>query len=192
MVDIETTGTLPDRHAILQISAVKFNLKTGAVSPDFFDRCLIMPKHRSWDEGTRNWWIDKKSSIINDIFDRAEDHRVVIDEFAKWAYPQNHLQFWSKPTHFDFMFLSSYFHDENIQNPFHYRFANDLNSYLRGLYYPKDVPNLNLEFKGDAHNALADTLHQLRLLFAHMKDVEAPSNQLEVLNEKVTDAVIDN
>lgn len=166
MVDLETTGTLPDRNAIIQISAVKFNLKTMEVSPDFFDQCLTVPKHRSWDEGTRKWW-SKQMVTLDAIQDRARPWQDVFIEFVEWAYPMGSLRFWSKPTHFDYNFISSYCHDLDLYQPFSYREATDMNSFLRGLYFPDPVKKLELEFQGVAHNAIDDTLHQIKEVMTH-------------------------
>jgi len=170
MVDIETTGTMPDRHSILQVSAVKFNLEAKTVCPVFYDRCLTMPTHRSWSQDTLAWWGKQKPTVLKGILSRQEPYRDVILDFAKWCYqPEQGLRFWAKPTTFDFMFLASYFADEGLPNPFHYRDATDMNSYLKGLHFPEAVPNLPWQNVGDAHNALADTLTQLKMLFAHVE-----------------------
>lgn len=174
MIDLETTGTMPDRTAIIQISAVKFNLETREVDPNFFDRCLSIPPHRFWDQSTAAWWAKQKPSTLRDILARQEDPRIVITDFAKWAYQTPKLRFWSKPTTFDFMFLSSYFNDEGLANPFHYsmsnqvNYSNDLNSFLTGLHYPNKVPEIAWTAGGSAHNALDDTLNQLKWLFDHL------------------------
>lgn len=187
MVDLETTHTLPDRGGILQIAAVKFNLKENQVSPDFFDMCLTVPNHRHWSEGTRNFWLNQKESVLQEILQRAEPWRDVMEKFMEYSYPINHLRFWSKPSHFDYNFLSSYFSDYGMPMPFHYRDANDMNSFLRGLYYEQDgkVPDLNLPFVGEVHNALFDTLHQVRVLLHHVHEIKRDAKKLI---QQVTDA----
>ena len=170
MVDLETTGTLPDRAGIIQIAAIKFNLETREVDTEFFDRCLWLPKWRSWDEGTRTWWGQQRPDILRGIMVRQEDPHVVMREFVEWVGERNQLRFWSKPTHFDFMFLSSYCNDLGVTNPFDFREATDLRSYMRGLYAPEPLQELSVPFIGDAHNALYDTLHQIQVLFAHCDD----------------------
>lgn len=167
MVDIETTHTLPDRGAILQIAAVKFNLKQRTINPEYFCASLTMPPHRAWDQSTQTWWLNQKRSVLTNILAQARPYRDVINEFAEWSYQNPGFRFWSKPTHFDFSFLASYFYDENLPNPFHFRVARDLNSYLEALFYPNEIPAEVTELKteGDAHNALNDVWHQLNLLF---------------------------
>ena len=179
MVDIETTGTSPDRGAILQISAVKFNLAERKVCHKFFDKCLSIPPHRGWDEDTRAWWNRQKPATLKEIMARQEPYRDVVQQFAQWAYQTPSLRFWSKPTTFDYMFVASYMKDENLFNPFHYRKATDLRSYLDGMYAPeglKDGFESEVEFTGEAHNALADTLHQLKVLFHYVDKHEGKLN----------------
>lgn len=169
MVDIETTGLNHNNNAILQIAAVKFNLEKDTVSPVFFDRCLMMPPQRYWDEGTRNWWLKSPEmrETLQGILGRGEDPLTVLEAFAQWAGPNT--RFWGKPTHFDFSFLQNYFESFDRAMPFFFRDANDMNSFIRARYWPNEAPNLEreLEFVGSAHNALHDALHQVKVLFAH-------------------------
>lgn len=172
MVDLETTGTQPDRNAIIQLSAVKFNLRERTVCDNFFNRCLEVPPHRFWSESTRNWWLSQDQTIIQEIFERMEDPRKVIEDFVDWSRPTGAFRFWAKPSHFDFNFISSYFSDYGFRNPYHFWEANDMRSYIRGLHAPEPMPDLNVEFVGKAHNALHDTLHQVKVLFAHADEVQ--------------------
>lgn len=183
MVDIETTGTMPDRHNIIQIAAVKFNIHTGAVSADYFDRCLGLVPHRFWDEGTKEWWGKQKRSTIDNIYSRMEDPAIVMKDFFEFARPFRGLTFWGKPTHFDFSFIASYFKDFNMENPFHYRHANDCNTFFRALHFPESPPDLErtLSFDGDAHNALWDTFHQVKVVLEHVKQAEAKRNELYIV-----------
>lgn len=178
MIDIETTGLQPDRSAILQIAAVKFNLKTREVSNNFFNRMLKMPKHRHWDQATLQWWNKDKRELLQTIMAKGEEPTLVFEDLTNFARgPGNTFPiFWSKPTHFDFMFLSSYYHDVDMINPFCYRSANDMNTFIRSQYYPEPVPDLKIPFEGTAHHALFDCINQIKVLFAHMEDVDATRN----------------
>jgi len=185
MVDLETTGTCSDRHGILQISAVRFNLQTGEVDTNFFDQCLTLPPWRSWDEGTRRWWSQQKRSTLMDILARARDPREVINEFCTWAYPAGSMRMWAKPVHFDFTFVKSYCHDFDLIVPFHYRHVRDVNTFVEGLYYPYEPLDIaEIEFEGPHHNALFDTLHQIKFLLEAIKRRNQPkeisSNVIDV------------
>ncbi|WP_419902160.1 3'-5' exoribonuclease domain-containing protein [Kiloniella sp.] len=168
MVDIETTDTMPDRGAIIQLAAVRFNLEKRTVdAKDMFDRCLKMPPTRRWGEDTRKWWSEQNQEVYRSITSRAEDPGLVMKDFCTWAYPQDSMRFWGKPTHFDFSFVASYCTDYGLHNPFHYRHANDMNSFLRGIYHPREVDEVDFQFEGDAHNAIHDVLNQIKYLFLH-------------------------
>lgn len=169
MVDTETTGTDPDNNAMIQLSAVKFDLKTQSVQPypQMFDRCLTMPKNRYWDESTRQWW-GKRPKVYQSIQMRAEDPAVVMKDFIDWVGFQNPgpVRFWAKPTTFDWSFVASYLRQFSLEQPFHYRYAVDMNSFIRGLANDPEleshyVPSLG----GDAHNALFDVLNQINQVF---------------------------
>lgn len=166
MVDLETSGTMPDRHGIIQLSAWKFNYDTGEISDDVFDRCLLIPKHRSWSEETRKWWMQQKAETLKAILNRAENPEVVMQAYADWVGYQHAtpIRFWSKPSHFDYMFTASYLTDFGIHNPCHYRWARDLNSFMAGLLKNPEHPEIEVEFQGDVHNAMFDALHQIALL----------------------------
>lgn len=165
MLDLETTGLDPDHNHIVQIAAVRFNLKERTVHHEFFDRCLFPAPGRYWDESTRDWWLKDKRSVLEGIMKRMESPKMVLTDLCRWA--GRDPVFWSKPTHFDHSFLSTYFRQYELGNPFHFRAATDMNSFIRGRYFPRTPPlwETILPFDGDAHNALMDCLHQIKTLF---------------------------
>jgi DNA polymerase III alpha subunit (gram-positive type) len=171
MCDIETTGTSPDENAILQIAAVKFNIRTRDVDPNFFNMNLTMPPKRFWDESTRHWWMQQDPAVWDAITTNPQEPSVVLQAFADWAgyhHPEP-LRFWAKPTSFDFTFVQSYFKQFGVAFPFHYRNAVDLNSFIRGRTLRmdlKEIPEIDLPFEGDAHNGIYDCIHQIKIAFA--------------------------
>lgn len=169
MCDIETTHTLSDRGAIIQIGAVKFNMSDPAHDLEVFDRCLSIPGWRFWSQDTLKFWGNQKPSVLRDILARAEPPEKVMSDFVDWIGQAGQLRFWAKPSHFDFNFISSYMTDFGYVNPFDFREATDLRSFLRGLYYPKPVEEIEVEFTGDRHNAMMDALYQIKVLFTHLE-----------------------
>lgn len=169
MVDVETTGTSPDHAALIQIAAVRFNLEEKTVdSTDMFDRCLWLAPGRYWDEDTRVWWGKQKREVLQSILRRGEDPSVVIKDFAKWVGGSG-VRLWAKPTTFEYPLLSSYFRQFEVQNPFHYRYCTDVQSYMLGRGKNIDDLYAAVPMQGDAHNALHDVIYQIQLIFEASK-----------------------
>lgn len=166
MLDLETTGTRPETTNIIQIAAVRFNLQTREVDPDFFDRCLLPIPARFWAEDTRKWW-STMPDTLNGIWARMEPAQRVLEDFQGWTKGEQ-LTVWAKPSHFEFPFLSSYFNDLGVLMPFDFRNVNDQNSWIRGRFFPAIPPKFerDLPFVGTPHNALHDVLHQIKVVFA--------------------------
>jgi len=167
MVDIETTGLSPDRSAMIQIAAVRFDLQTRDVDTNFFYRALAIPPWRFWDEGTWDWWNKDKADVLRGIIARMEDPKQVISEFSEWVAPGGAPgpRFWSKPSHFDFQFIGSYCRDFDVLMPFNFRKAIDMRSFMQGMAYPEAGDDPQIPFSGTAHDALHDALHQIKMLF---------------------------
>lgn len=160
MVDLETTGTQPEHSNIIQIAAVKFDHRTGEVG-DHFDRCLLPLPSRYWDEDTRKWW-SGMPTILDGIWRRMEPPNQVLMDFAHFA--QGSPVMWAKPVSFEFPFITSYYRELGLMNPFHFRLAMDQNSFIRARYFPEEAPRVEkeLEFTGQEHNALHDVFHQIK------------------------------
>ena len=165
MIDIETTGTDPEHSAIIQISAVAFNLEAKTIDVEnMFDRCLVMAPDRYWDEGTREWW-SQFPDVYAEICLRSEQPNVVMDDFHAWVMERQLLEpavMWAKPLSFEAPFLTSYFRQFGKTQPFKYWMARDLNSYIHGRGHKHKTFWDSMEFHGDKHNALHDVLHQIQ------------------------------
>ena len=174
MVDIETTGLQPDRHAIIQITAIRFDPYEFAIDHNWFNECLMMPSTRSWDEGTRQWWSTKRE-VFQSIQARMQPAPDVMKRFHDWVGGQS-LYFWAKPLSFDFPFIQSYFHEFGPQQCFQHWKGRDLRSFVAGMAHPQ-LPTVEneVEFEGPQHDALFDTIHQIKILFHSLNHREQPS-----------------
>lgn len=173
MLDLETTGLNKAHCAIIQLAAVRFNLAERTIdTASMFDRCLGIPQHKFWQEGARKFW-SKRPEVLQSIYARMEDPQQVLKDFRVWVDGQDSVM-WGKPSHFDHAFLDVYYDENESQIPFHYRKVNDMNSFIRGRYFPLPQPNWeqDLPFNGAAHNALHDCIHQISILFSVMDHTE--------------------
>lgn len=161
MVDLETTGTQPEHTNIIQIAAVRFNLKEGTIDPQFFDQCLYPSPNRFWDESTREWW-STMPETLEGIYARMIPAKTVLENLIRWDDGRQPM-FWAKPVSFDYTFLDSYFREHELTNPWHFRKRMDQNTFIRARHFPEPPPNYerDIEFQGTAHNAIDDVLHQI-------------------------------
>ena len=163
MVDIETTGTQPEHAAIIQLTAVRFNLATREIDHNWFNECLLVPPTRFWDEDTRAFWA-KHPQVLAGIRAKMRDPAKVIREFYDWSAGHELLHFWSKPLSFDFPFVASYFREHGLPNPYPFWLGRDLRTHIFAV--APDFDEGEVPFEGEVHNALFDVLHQIKLLYA--------------------------
>lgn len=166
MVDIETTGTNPDRHGMIQLAAIQFNFDTEEIGP-IFNRCLDLPSNRGWSESTRSWWAQQTPGIFQGIVSRAEDPIKVMNDYFDFARnPDRPLRFWSRGS-FDFNFVESYLNQFCLPMPHNFWEFRELRSFIAGLNGTADEPRLDwITAPGAAHDALHDCVVQLKRLFS--------------------------
>ena len=171
MVDIETTGLQPHASGIIQIGAVPFNYDTEEIDTEnMFCMSLTMPKNRYWNSGTETFWLRDNAEVYMDIMSKAQPFEVVIRQFHQWsidrlmATEEGDLRWWSKGW-MDHATVESYFLDANLDMPFNFRQAKDLRSFIAGLYGSAVYTDPEVEKVGTYHNALHDSLTQLKQLF---------------------------
>lgn len=174
MIDLETTGTRPDRNGIIQVSAIKFNFDTYEVDRDVFDRCLAVPTSRTWCPKTMSEFWSRYPDILDRIKARMEDPEVVLLDLQSWLVkdePAGGLRTWAKPISFEWPFIESYFTEYQLFNPLHFRLGRDVNTAIAMMHgtpahvaLEKEIP-----FVGQAHNALHDVAHQIKTLLVARK-----------------------
>lgn len=169
MLDLETTGLDPHTSRIIQLSAIKFNIKTQEIG-GIFDRCPAPLPFRGWDDSTRSFWLGKNMPVYQQIIARQEPAIAVFKDFERFCdadKPENGYRCWSKPSKFDWPMLESHFRQLGGEMPFNHRESRDLNSFICGLRANADLPEIEREvpFTGDKHNGLHDCAYQIELLF---------------------------
>jgi hypothetical protein len=166
MIDLETTGTSRDHSAVIQIAAVMFNLHDFSIHPVFFNECLTIPGNRYWEESTRQWW-SKMPDLLKGIYSKMREPRVVMEEFYWWlGGTGRNMRSWGKPSAFDASFIESYFREYGPAQPLHFRGYRDLRTFIHGVTYPYEFDENSVPFEGQAHDAIFDCLHQIKLLRA--------------------------
>lgn len=170
MVDIETSGLNPGRHAMIQLSCVAFDLNSQQVLTEtYYDSYLCIPPWRSFSTETLHWWLSKNRNVYDHITSQQGDIVSALVGFAEFV--KHHQKegeapnFWMRRP-FDWMFVESYFQDFELENPFSYKHVIEMTSFMKGINLSDGMPNVDVQKLGDAHNAYWDCVNQVNLLFA--------------------------
>ncbi len=169
MVDIETTGLNATRHAITDIGVVAFDLANLRASTCIFDLPSLtienigQPNSRDLSYNTMRWRQEHQMPLM--VSNPACYAQEALDKLNKFVYDFGceKNRFWSKPSHFDYPFISGYYEEQRIENPFHYREVMDLATYVKAINPNFDSYKVPF-FSGEPHNALNDARHQVYLL----------------------------
>jgi DNA polymerase III epsilon subunit-like protein len=173
MVDIETSGINPGRHAMIQLSCVPFDLKAQVICERYFDGYLTMPAWRSFSIDTLNWWLTNNKNVYDHI---CANQSGIVQNLINFAEFVNSLKstdvpnFWCRRP-FDWMFVESYFTDFEVPCPFNYKNVIEMTSFLKGTILDDCSPLVDIPFEGEKHHAYWDCRHQIKTVFAAINQV---------------------
>lgn len=196
MVDIETLGVKPNVNPVIQISLTAFDLESQTIGETI--TFGFNPKEQEAlglvsDPETLAWWATKPESVRKEIANQMYDGVHSIDKLKKInefithkahaganydakAIDKRRIQFWAKPSHFDYMFYAATFRLFKVECLFPYWEITDMRSFCAGRIsvfcqdhfqaqniYKAMQPSRDVE---SAHDATADNAWQLRWLFS--------------------------
>ncbi|MFA5626182.1 MAG: 3'-5' exonuclease [Thiohalomonadaceae bacterium] len=175
MVDLETLGTATDSAAVISVAAVRFDLRGGDIdTANVFHRNIDLSDALTYgrvDAGTLKWWLgtDRRDIFFDIVYDKeARKMRTVLEELYSWVTLNKGVIPWARGIDFDFGLLDRLYRETGAQNPFsQFWKRRDLRT-LIDVARHAGVPLLEVERDTtQAHNALADVIHQSREAIAY-------------------------
>ena len=168
MVDIETTGLDPTKHAIIQIGAIPFN--SGGKRLPVFNRCLTIPQYRKWDKETKEWWGKTNPNVLKRIENNADDYLQVLLQFRDYVNSfKCDIKFWSNHP-FDWNFLNNYFKTYNVRRPYKYDAFRDVDTYIVAMVGEENIKAYKpIANKEKEHDALYDCELQIQWMLNSIK-----------------------
>jgi len=162
MVDLETLGTRADA-VIMSIGAVKFDLDSAKIDDGAFYASVSIDSNlevkRHVQEDTLMWWL-KQSAAAQAVFHEPKQTlEATLCELSDWLYTDNHYM-WSNGADFDLPMLAHAFSQFHMDIP--WKFWNS--RCVRTLKTLPQAKGISPERQGVAHNALADAIHQAKLV----------------------------
>jgi hypothetical protein len=158
MLDIETMGT-KSFSSILSIGAVEFDLDTGDTGAEFyvnvdFQSCL--DAGLTIDASTVMWWMSQsdeaRSKLSTGDVKSIENALHELAEFCNYDY-----QVWGNSARFDCGIINDAYSKIGAHLPWSFWNERD----VRTLVSFNPSIKSKMTFKGTAHNAIDDCLHQI-------------------------------
>jgi len=174
MIDIETTGTVPDKHYVTSVGIVQFELtEEGAVPIDEFEFRLETDRvSRLCDAKTMKWrkssGVDEAEESIEQVF-HWRNLTAALATLNNWIADRTRgargITMWAHHCQFDFGFLDSLYREAGLEPVWGFWAVRDSDTFVetaaRAAY--KTV-NKQVEFGGKAHKALDDARHQVLVM----------------------------
>lgn len=166
MIDAETLGTKAD-SVILSLGAVKFDLDSDEMDPEGFyasisiDSCL--DHGRKIDESTLIWWLSQSREAQAVFHEPKQSLDAALSSFTDWL-GHNKRCIWSNGADFDIPMLNHAYARLGWEQPWEFWNSRCVRTY-KALPGAKEVCD-RIKREGTHHNALADAVHQVRLVQA--------------------------
>ncbi|MBS3892315.1 3'-5' exonuclease [Serratia marcescens] len=179
MLDLETMDKTPTA-AIAAIGAVAFDLTTGTLGKQFYQRVDIESSQQrggTLGASTVKWWLRRSSEARSEVVaDNAVSIEYALNEFACFITRSTTLQFvepgpwwrrsevriWAQGTDFDLPIITSAFQRINMPVPWDYWNVSDARTITTAAKdYGIDLRTA-VPFEGEKHHALHDAIHQAK------------------------------
>ncbi len=166
MVDIETlsTGT---RAAIVSIGAVKFDIESGELGPEFYKRVRLKSALNcglQFDADTIEWWLQQGDAARLELVKPGVSLITALQKFGEFV-GEGDVLVWANGSMFDNRILFDAYELMGLQLPWHYRDDRDQRT-LTDIARRLGVVPEPVEFEGEEHKALNDAKHQARQVVA--------------------------
>lgn len=164
MFDLETLGTAADA-CILSIGAVKFDLDSPNMDDAGFYASVSIDSNlelkRRIQEDTLIWWMKQPVEAQTVFHESKQTLEVAMTDLSDWI-GDGEYHVWSNGADFDLPMLAHAYTQLCMEVPWKFWNSNCFRTY-------KKLPGaraVKLDMQGVKHNALADAVHQAKLLQA--------------------------
>lgn len=161
MLDLETLGN-KSNSAILSIGAVEFDIETGEIDLEFYERVDLQS---CLDAGlivngsTFYWWLQQNDNARKEICKVGDNLHNVLQKLNTYFAICGDFQLWGNGARFDIGLLEdAYVKDGTQSMPWKYRNERDVRTLVSFAPEIKE----NLPFEGIKHHPIADCKYQIK------------------------------
>lgn len=156
-IDLETLDTRSSA-AILSIGAARFCPVSGEIISTFYERISHADKYGTSSASTIAWWKKQDPEVIREAFGGRTPAEEAANRFAIWLNEDDKV--WGNGASFDVGIMETWVGQFNVPLP--YKFWNIRD--MRTLVDVAEIDPRTFPFEGDRHNALADAIHQAKII----------------------------
>jgi hypothetical protein len=172
MLDIETFGTQPG-SVIRSIGAATFDLD-GSVGATFYaniDDASALAAGLVIDPKTAEWWLQQPAAARRALLVNPIPFRDALRQFRDWYWSQNAPFVWAQGANFDPPLLEAAYRAVGEEPPWRFYNVRDTRTvYDLFSFDTRDLVRMRVH-----HNALDDTLHQIALVAAALRNGRVPT-----------------
>lgn len=160
MLDLETLGN-KSNSAILSIGAVEFDLETGELGREFYQRIDLqscLDRGLIVNGSTFYWWLTQNENARREVAKGGENLLVALQKFSVFASQLGDFQIWGNGVRFDVGILEDAYVACGVQEmPWNFRNERDVRTLV------SFAPNIkeHFPFHGIAHNPIDDCKYQI-------------------------------
>jgi hypothetical protein len=161
MLDLETMGNRAG-CAIVSIGAVEFNLETGKLGREFYERVYLqscLDAGLFVQGGTIYWWLGQSEAARKQICMPSENLSNVLEKFKSFTACLGDFCLWGNGARFDIGILEAAYHAIGRGEVLPWKFRNERD--VRTLVAFAPSIKENYPFTGVEHNPIDDCKHQI-------------------------------
>ena len=170
MLDLETLGN-KSNSAILSIGAVEFDLETGELGREFYQRIDLqscLDRGLIINGSTFYWWLTQNENARREVAKGGENLLLVLQNFTNFTSQLGNFQIWGNGVRFDVGILEDAYVACSVQEmPWNFRNERDVRTLV------SFAPNIkeHYPFEGVEHNPIDDCKYQIAYCHAIWKNI---------------------
>jgi exodeoxyribonuclease VIII len=186
MLDIETLGK-GDNPPVFQIAGCAFDITTGEII-DTINKIANIRDVNNIEGDTLLWWLNNNSELLKNLLNKGCSHQCtekdIVMNFVHWVnslsdiYNVNSskVYLWGNGATFDNRIIEGKCRYYGFKYPISYYADRDMRTIIEAARIKKGFSNekeykATIPFDGTPHDALNDTLYQIKVICQAYKDL---------------------
>lgn len=181
-IDLETLGTKNGSY-ILAIGCAVFNIETGTIISTFYKN-VVCDNNFKIDYKTVMWWLEQNDEARKALTEKTEPVPIdlALTELSNFITDHETAIVWGNGSIFDIGLLEYAYDVYNYKYPWEFRNIRDMRTIVN-MARATGFKDKEIEFKGEKHDALNDSVHQAKIISAAYQHITCDHHLIKVEDE---------